>query len=32
MSELLVHYYFAVDLDEVWVAAERDIPRLKKES
>jgi hypothetical protein len=29
MRNILVHDYFAVDLDEVWVAAERDIPRLK---
>lgn len=31
MRNILVHDYFAVDLDEVWVAASRDIPRLKKE-
>ncbi len=31
MSELPVHDYFAVDLDEVWVAAERDIPQSEKE-
>jgi uncharacterized protein with HEPN domain len=30
MRNILVHDYFAVDLDEVWVAAERDIPILKK--
>jgi uncharacterized protein with HEPN domain len=30
MRNILIHDYFAVDLDEVWVAAERDIPRLKK--
>jgi uncharacterized protein with HEPN domain len=30
MRNILVHDYFAVDLDEVWVAAERDIPRLKQ--
>jgi uncharacterized protein with HEPN domain len=30
MRNILVHDYFAVDLDEVWVAAERDIPKLKQ--
>jgi uncharacterized protein with HEPN domain len=30
MRNILIHDYFAVDLDEVWVAAERDIPRLKE--
>jgi uncharacterized protein with HEPN domain len=30
MRNILIHDYFAVDLDEVWIAAERDIPRLKK--
>jgi len=30
MRNILIHDYFAVDLDEVWVAAERDIPRLKR--
>jgi len=29
MRNILVHAYFSVDLDEVWVAAERDIPILK---
>lgn len=29
MRNLLVHAYFAVDLDEVWRVVERDIPRLK---
>lgn len=29
MRNILVHDYFAVDLDEVWVAAQRDIPKLK---
>ena len=31
MRNILIHDYFAVDLDEVWVAANRDIPVLKKE-
>lgn len=30
MRNILIHDYFAVDLDEVWVAAQRDIPELKK--
>jgi uncharacterized protein with HEPN domain len=30
MRNILIHDYFAVDLDEVWVAAERDTPILKK--
>ena len=30
MHNILIHDYFAVDLEEVWVAAERDVPRLKK--
>lgn len=30
MRNILIHDYFAVDLDEVWVAAERDVPRLKR--
>jgi len=29
MRNILVHDYFSVDLGEVWVAAERDIPRLR---
>lgn len=29
MRNLLVHAYFAVDLDEVWRVVERDIPQLK---
>jgi uncharacterized protein with HEPN domain len=31
MRNLLIHDCLAVDPDEVWVAAERDIPTLKKE-
>jgi uncharacterized protein with HEPN domain len=30
MRNILIYDYFAVDLEEVWVAAERDVPRLKK--
>jgi uncharacterized protein with HEPN domain len=30
MRNILIHDYFAVGLDEVWVAAERDVPRLKE--
>jgi uncharacterized protein with HEPN domain len=29
MRNLLVHAYFRVHLDEVWIAVERDIPQLK---
>ncbi len=29
MRNFLVHDYFAVDMDEVWVAAEKDIPTLR---
>ena len=31
MRSILIHDYFAVDLDEAWVAADRDISILKKE-
>jgi len=30
MRHILVHDYFAVDLDEVWAAIERDVPELKR--
>ncbi|MGB2936751.1 MAG: DUF86 domain-containing protein [Phycisphaerae bacterium] len=30
MRNILVHDYFAVDLEEVWSAVERDLPDLKK--
>jgi len=30
MRHVLVHDYFAVDLDEVWAAIERDVPELKR--
>ena len=29
MRNILVHEYFDVDLEEVWVTVERDLPRLK---
>jgi len=29
MRNVLVHDYFGLDLQEVWMAAERDIPDLK---
>lgn len=29
MRNILVHDYFGIDVDEVWSAVERDIPRLK---
>lgn len=29
MRHILVHDYFGIDLDEVWTAAERDLPPLK---
>jgi len=31
MGNILVHDYFAVDVDEVWVAVESDLPVSKKE-
>jgi uncharacterized protein with HEPN domain len=31
MRNLLIHDYFSVDPDEVWSAAVRDVPTLKKE-
>jgi uncharacterized protein with HEPN domain len=30
MRNILVHDYFAVDLEEVWSAVERDVPPLKR--
>lgn len=30
MRHILVHDYFGVDLDEVWAAAEKDMPELRK--
>jgi uncharacterized protein with HEPN domain len=29
MRHILVHEYFSIDLDIVWVAVQRDLPRLK---
>lgn len=29
MRNILVHEYFGADLDEIWIAAERDLPVLK---
>ena len=29
MRNILVHDYFGIDLEEVWVAVERDLPQLK---
>lgn len=31
LRDILVHAYFRVDLDEVWVVIDRDIPALKEE-
>jgi uncharacterized protein with HEPN domain len=31
MRKVLVHRYFGVDLDEVWIAVERDLPVLKRQ-
>lgn len=30
MRNILVHDYFAVDVDEVWAVVKRDLPELKK--
>jgi len=30
MRNILVHEYFAIDLDEVWATVEKDLPKLKK--
>lgn len=32
MRNILVHDYFGVDLDEVWIAVERDLPALKADT
>ena len=29
MRNVFVHDYFGIDLEEVWTAVERDLPRLK---
>lgn len=31
MRNILVHEYFGVDLNEIWLAVERDIPPLKEQ-
>jgi len=31
MRDKLIHDYFGVDIDTVWLTVERDIPELKKE-
>mgnify|MGYP001584070890 CR=1 FL=1 len=31
MRNVLVHDYFGIDLEEVWQAVERDLPRLEQE-
>lgn len=31
MRNVLVHVYFGIDLDEVWMTVERDIPTLKRQ-
>ena len=31
MRHILVHDYFGIDLDEVWVAVERDLPQLREQ-
>ena len=32
MRNVLVHVYFGIDLDEVWMTVERDIPTLKRQA
>jgi uncharacterized protein with HEPN domain len=29
MRNILVHHYFGIDLDAVWLVVQRDIPELK---
>lgn len=31
MRNVLVHEYFGIDLDEVWLAITRDLPKLKEQ-
>ncbi len=31
MRNILVHDYFGVNLDEVWAAVERDVPKLRQQ-
>lgn len=30
MRDVLIHHYFGVDLDEIWLTVKKDIPELKK--
>ena len=30
MRDVLIHHYFGVDLDEIWLTLKNDIPELKK--
>jgi uncharacterized protein with HEPN domain len=30
MRNILVHEYFGIDLDEIWLVVENDLPRLKR--
>ena len=30
LRDILVHEYFGVDLEEVWLTVERDLPTLKQ--
>ena len=29
LRNIIVHEYFAIDLDEIWITLERDLPKLK---
>lgn len=31
MRNILIHEYFAVDLDQVWYTVQKDLPKLKKQ-
>lgn len=31
MRNVLIHEYFGVDREEIWVAVERDVPTIKTE-
>ncbi len=32
MRDVLIHHYFGVDIDKVWLTAQDDIPFLKAET